>query len=63
MLSIQNIRKSFGKLEVLRDVSLDVNQSDVVAILGPRGSGKTTLLRSQNFLESADAGFLEIDGE
>ena len=63
MLSIQNIRKSFGKLEVLRDVSLDVNQSDVVAILGPSGSGKTTLLRCLNFLETADDGFMEFDGE
>ena len=63
MLSIQNIRKSFGKLEVLRDVSLEVNQSDVVAILGPSGSGKTTLLRCLNFLETADDGFMEFDGE
>ena len=63
MLSIQNIRKSFGKLDVLRDVSLEVNQSDVVAILGPSGSGKTTLLRCLNFLETADDGFMEFDGE
>ena len=62
MLSIQNIRKSFGKLDVLRDVSLEVNQSDVVAILGPSGSGKTTLLRCLNFLETADDGFMEFDG-
>ena len=57
------MRKSFGGLEVLRDVDLDVNKGDVVAILGPSGSGKTTLLRCLNFLETADAGSYTFDGE
>ncbi len=53
MLEIQNIRKSFGNLEVLRGVDIRVERGDVAAILGPSGSGKTTLLRCMNFLEKA----------
>ena len=63
MLEIRNIQKRFGELEVLKGVSLTVEQGDVVAILGPSGSGKTTLLRCVNFLETADGGELIFDGE
>ncbi len=63
MLEVRGLRKSFGGLLVLRDVDLDVNKGDVVAILGPSGSGKTTLLRCLNFLETADAGDYIFDGE
>ena len=63
MLKLRNIQKSFGDLEVLKGVNLEVDPGDVVAILGPSGSGKTTLLRCVNFLETADAGTLEFDGE
>ena len=63
MLKIENLRKSFGPLEVLRGVSLNVEQGDVVAILGPSGSGKTTLLRCINFLETAGGGTMTLDGE
>ena len=63
LLQIQNIRKSFGSLEVLRGVDLAVDQGDVVAILGPSGSGKTTLLRCANFLERADGGTMAFGGE
>ena len=63
MLELRNIQKAFGSLEVLKGVSLNVNQGDVIAILGPSGSGKTTLLRCANFLERADGGELVFDGE
>ena len=63
MLNIRNLHKQFGSHEVLRGIDLTVNQGDVVVILGPSGSGKTTLLRSINFLEPADSGSIELDGE
>ncbi len=63
LLQVENVRKSFGPLEVLKGVSLPVDRGDVVAILGPSGSGKTTLLRCVNFLERADGGNLTFDGE
>src|SRR5574344_2420299 len=61
MLEVKNIHKSFGKNEVLKGVSLEVDKGDVVVILGPSGSGKTTLLRSINFLETAEQGMLQFD--
>ena len=62
MLEIRNLRKAFGPLQVLKDIDLDVNKGDVVAILGSSGSGKTTMLRCLNFLERADAGTMDFDG-
>ena len=62
MLEIKNLHKSFGSLEVLKGVSLEVEKGDVVAILGPSGSGKTTFLRCVNFLETADQGEMIFDG-
>ena len=61
MLQIRNLRKSFGDLQVLKGVDLDVNKGDVVAILGSSGSGKTTMLRCLNFLEKADEGTMLFD--
>ena len=61
MLSVTNVHKSFGKNEILKGVSLNVNKGDVVVIIGPSGSGKTTLLRTIDFLETADEGELVFD--
>ena len=60
MLEIKNVKKSFGKQEVLKDVSLRVEKGDVIVILGPSGSGKTTLLRSLAFLEKAYGGVMTL---
>lgn len=63
MLRVNQIKKSFGELQVLKEVNLNIQKSDVIAIIGPSGSGKTTLLRCMNFLEQADDGTLVFDGE
>lgn len=63
MLKVTNVHKSFDGLEILHGVDLQVDSGDVIAIIGPSGGGKTTLLRCMNFLETADAGTLEFDGE
>lgn len=63
MLEIKNLKKSFGNLEVLKGIDLNVEKGDVIAILGPSGSGKTTMLRCINFLERADEGMMRFDGE
>ena len=62
LLSIKHVRKSFGDLEVLKDVHMDIEKGDVVVILGPSGSGKTTFLRCLKFLEKADAGEMDFAG-
>ena len=66
MLEFKGVRKSFGPLQILKGVDVEIGKGDVVVILGPSGSGKTTLLRCLNFLERADAGTarlgsLEVD--
>jgi polar amino acid transport system ATP-binding protein len=63
MIDARDIRKTFGKLEVLRGVSLTVAQGEVVAIIGPSGSGKSTLLRCLNHLETVNSGRIDIEGE
>lgn len=63
ILEISNVKKSFGKTEVLKGIDLKVEKGDVIAILGPSGSGKTTLLRCINFLEKADNGTITFDGQ
>ena len=63
MLEIAGLRKRFGAVEVLRDVSLAVSPGEVVVVIGPSGSGKTTLLRCTNLLEEYEQGTIMIDGE
>jgi polar amino acid transport system ATP-binding protein len=63
VLKLQGVRKSFGPLEVLRGVDLDVAQGSVVCVIGPSGSGKSTLLRCINLLEPPDAGRILLEGE
>ncbi|MCA0972043.1 amino acid ABC transporter ATP-binding protein [Halobacillus litoralis] len=63
MLSMKNISKTFGSLEVLKDISINVDQGKVVVVIGPSGSGKTTLLRCLNVLEQPDSGAVTIDNQ
>jgi polar amino acid transport system ATP-binding protein len=62
LVSISNLRKSFGPVEVLKGVSVEVARGDVVAIIGRSGSGKSTLLRCVNGLETYDSGAIVVDG-
>ncbi|WP_255616670.1 ABC transporter ATP-binding protein [Microvirga puerhi] len=62
-VSVQNLRKSFGSLEVLKGVSLEAKEGDVISILGASGSGKSTMLRCINMLEVPDSGEIKIGGE
>jgi len=63
LLEVQNIKKSFGKNEVLKGISFELNKGEVLAIIGSSGSGKTTLLRCLNYLEVPDDGKIVVDGE
>ena len=62
MIRVEGLRKSFGSLEVLRDINLTVMPGQVVTIIGPSGSGKSTLLRCLNLLETPDAGHVWFHG-
>ncbi len=63
VLEVSNLQKSFGKLQVLKDVSFSVNDGEIVSIIGSSGSGKSTLLRCINRLESVDSGTIVVDGK
>jgi polar amino acid transport system ATP-binding protein len=63
MLRSEGVHKSFGRLEVLKGISLEVQPREVMCLLGPSGSGKSTFLRCINHLENIDAGRLWVDGE
>jgi len=59
---VQNLNKSFGKLEVIKDVSTEIKEGEVVVVIGPSGSGKSTFLRCLNSLEKINGGTIIVDG-
>ena len=62
MIEVRNIRKSFGSLEVLKGIDLDIRKGEVVSIVGPSGAGKTTLLQIMGTLDKPDSGSVRLDG-
>ena len=63
LFEMKHVKKTFGSLEVLKDISIEVNEGEVVAIIGPSGSGKSTFLRCATLLENMDEGTLSYCGE
>lgn len=62
MLSVKHLKKKFGKISVLKDITFDIEKNDVLAIVGPSGSGKSTLLRCLNMLETPTSGKIVFEG-
>ena len=62
LISVRDLKKSFGDNEVLRGVNIDINKGDVLVIVGPSGCGKSTFLRTLNLLEEPTGGQIIIDG-
>ena len=63
IVSIKDVHKSFGDLEVLKGVSLDVMKGEVICIIGPSGSGKSTLIRCINALNDIQSGSIQVEGQ
>lgn len=63
LVQVSNVRKKFGDNIVLKDISLEVTEGEVLCLIGPSGSGKSTLLRCINHLESLDGGTIVVDGQ
>ena len=61
-IHVENLKKNFGKIEVLKDISIDIMQGEVVVVIGPSGSGKSTFLRCLNRLEESTGGTIVVDG-
>ena len=62
MLKLRKIKKSFGNLDVLKSIDLDIDEKEIVVLVGPSGAGKTTLLRIINMLERCHSGYIEVNG-
>ncbi|MGX9136021.1 amino acid ABC transporter ATP-binding protein [Rummeliibacillus sp. JY-2-4R] len=62
-MEVSKLKKSYGNLDVLKQITFDVNKKDVVAVIGPSGSGKSTMLRSLVHLEEIDGGSIAVDGD
>lgn len=62
MIELKDVRKSFGKNEVLKGINLQIDKCEVVVIIGPSGSGKSTVLRTMNYLEEPTSGHVIVDG-
>ncbi|RID84528.1 amino acid ABC transporter ATP-binding protein [Peribacillus asahii] len=63
IIEVSNLKKSYGKLDVLKQITFDVNKNDVVAVIGPSGSGKSTMLRSLIHLEEINGGSVRVTGD
>ena len=63
LLEMKNVKKSFGDLDVIKDISLSVGEGEIVSVIGPSGSGKSTLLRCATMLVSMDSGVLIFLGQ
>ena len=63
MINVENLHKSFGKIEVLKGISTTIKEKEVVAVIGPSGSGKSTFLRCMNLLEEPTSGVVSINGQ
>ena len=63
ILEVEHINKTFGRTEVLKDISFSLERGQVLSLIGSSGSGKTTLLRCLNFLETPDQGVISVRGE
>lgn len=63
LIQVRNLKKSFGELEVLKDINVEIKEREVVCVIGPSGSGKSTFLRCLNRLEDISGGHVVIDGQ
>ncbi|MEX0620931.1 MAG: amino acid ABC transporter ATP-binding protein [Solirubrobacterales bacterium] len=63
MLTVSGLKKSYGKLDVLKDINVEIGEGEVVCVIGPSGSGKSTMLRCLNMLELPDGGRIELHGK
>ena len=63
ILKVEHVKKSFGDLHVLKDISFDLKAGEVLSIIGPSGSGKSTLLHCLTQLETVDGGLVQVDGK